>query len=223
MSRKLDPKQFVEFFIEKNKNLIKSLSKRYIIPNRYSYEDVLQYIAVTILHIMTKRQSSSNPIEDPEKYFSGCLVYYMIEYQRLNGFVFGLPKRPRRDHIEQEKEAKARKFQYIDDTILNDRALTHDGYFSKKEPKQSKLWKELLKILNSQDVPVIDCIFSKNMTLLETSNYLNVAQSTCLNRRDRALKTIFNYFDLMPGEMKLNVKKFIKQINKKEKTSEDYE
>lgn len=207
--------EFVEFFINKNKTLIKNLSRRYLIPNRYNFDDIIQHISSTILTIMTNRQNSDNPIKDPEKYFSGCLSYYMIEYQRQHGFIMCFPKRPRKDYIEEEKEAKSKKFQYLTEAHDGDKSLLHDGYIHRQyNHEPSKTWSSLTGILHPKDAQVIDCLFAKNMTLIETSRYLDVAQSTCLNRRDRALRTLYDHFDNMTGEIKANVRNFIKSFQK---------
>ncbi len=208
--------EFVDEFIKKNKNLIKNLSRRYIIPNRYSFDDVLHYIATTILTILTNRQNSDKPIENPAKYFSGCIVYYMIEYQRMNGFIFCLPKRPRKDYIHIEKEMKSKKFQYLNESHYNDKAFMHDGYMTSDVERDTRLWDSLTGLLQPCDAAVVECIYGRNMPLSDTSKHLGVAQSTCLNRRNRALRTLYDYFDNMSGEMKINVKEYTKFFQTRE-------
>lgn len=213
--------EFVESFIAKNKTLIKNLSRKYLILNRYNFDDIIQHITTTIITIMTNRQNSDNPIKEPEKYFSGCLVYYMIEYQRQHGFIMSFPKRPRKDCIAEEKEAKSKKFQYLTEAHDGDSAMLHDGYMHRQyNHEPSNTWSTLTGVLSAKDAQVIDCLFAKNMTLIETSKYLNVAQSTCLNRRNKALKDLFTYFDNMSGEIKDNVKTFLKSFQKNDEFDE---
>ena len=90
--------EFVSNFMTKYSSLISSVGRKYLIPNRYTIDDIRQYIAERIILILTSRLSkASNQIEDPEKYFKSCITYYCIEYQRMHGYTFELPKRPRKN------------------------------------------------------------------------------------------------------------------------------
>ena len=206
----LDNPEFVAVFIRKHRPLIKTIGRRYLIPNRYTLFDIEQYIAERLLTILTARQVSDNRILDREKYFLNCLVYYCIEYQRLNGFIFCLPKRPRKNAIEDEKAAKERNFSYMNETMYYDPSLID---ISKERPdpgEESFVWTTLTGCLHSTDADVVTCIHRMCMTLKETSLYLGVAQSTCLTRRDRAYRTIFGVFDACSGEISENLKVFLR-------------
>jgi DNA-directed RNA polymerase specialized sigma24 family protein len=206
--------EFVEQFIDKNYSLIKALSRRYIIPNRYTWEDVLQYIATTIMTILTNRQSGDHPIENPPKYFSGCLVYYMIEYQRMHGFIFCLPKRPRREYIEVEKCMKTKKFQYLNESHYSDKVFIHDGYMSEVYgPPDTRMWSNLTGLLKPLEAKVIDCVYNRGMSLKEAANELCISQPKCNTNRDNALKTLYSHFNNMTGEIRNNVKHYMRSFS----------
>jgi hypothetical protein len=214
MTEFTSPQEFVEFFVKKHGALIKRIGRRYLIPNRYSLQDIEAYVVERVLSIMTARQTSENKILDPEKYFLNCLYFYCIEYQRLNGFIFCLPKRPRKNAIEDELEAKGRDFHYFNDTMLDDSSLIASDLDAPDPGIDSRMWHALTGYLFYDDARVIECIHKKGMTLKETSLDLGVAQSTCLTRRDRAYKTIFTVFDTLTGEMSENLKGFLRMDNR---------
>jgi hypothetical protein len=215
MDKDLSDEEFIKYFTKKYKALMKSIARRYLIPNRYTVDDILQYIAERITTILYNRQSGDNKILDREKYFLNCLVFYCVEYQRMNGFIFCLPKRPRNNAREDELAAKSKDFSYINDIMLDDPTLIYESNFCYDEvevdQEANPTWSTLTGMLpHSEDAAVVDCIFRRNMTLLETSQYLGVAQSTCLNRRNRAIKNLYHAFDNMSGEIKENIKEMLR-------------
>jgi hypothetical protein len=206
----LSNRDFVEAFVLKHRPLIKTLGRRYLIPNRYSVQDIEEYIAERMLSILAARQHSTNQILDREKYFLNCLVFYCIEYQRLNGFIFCLPKRPRKNAIDDELEAKGRNFHYLNDTMLDDPSLVQSDEAPPDPGMDSEVWTSLTGYLHDTDARVVECIHKMNMTLKETSLHLGVAQSTCLTRRDRAYKTLFSVFDSASGMIHDTVQTFLR-------------
>lgn len=206
----LSNEEFVAAFIKKHRPLIKTVGRKYLIPNRYAIQDIEGYITERLLAILYSRQDSDNKILDREKYFLNCLVFYCIEYQRLNGFVFCLPKRPRKNAIADELDAKSRQFQYINHTMYDDPSLVDYNGEAEDPGVESAVWSALTGHMHNTDADVIDCVHRKNMTLKETSLYLGVAQSTCLTRRDRAYRTIFRIFDSMSGDISGNIKKLLR-------------
>jgi|TARA_R110002110_G_scaffold38985_3_gene126535 hypothetical protein len=203
-------RDFVECFILKHRPLIRNVARRYLIPNRYSTEDIESYIAERVNTILNARQGSDNPILSREKYFLNCLTFYCIEYQRLNGFVFGLPKRPRNNAIQDELEAKGRGFHYLNDTMMDDSSLVDLNEHTEDPGLDSGSWVALTGCVIGTDAKIIECIYKMGMTLKETSLHLGVAQSTCLTRRDRAHRMIFGAFSNVSGEMYATVKEFLR-------------
>jgi len=201
---------FVKEFMEKFNSLINSIGRKYLIPNRYTIDDIKQYISERIIQIMSNRLADKeNQIEKPEKYFKSCLDFYCIEYQRMHGFIFELPKRPRKNCEEDEKHIRSYGFKYLDDVTTEEyNTMIIEEKESSKE--DSIVWKTILNILTKEEADVIDCIFNKNLTWLETSEHLNVPQSTCWIRKDRAIDKIFKRFDNMDGEINEGIKKFLR-------------
>lgn len=201
--------EFVTEFMTKYNSIINSIAKKYLIPNRYNVDDIKQYIAEKIIQILSNRlEQNNNKIENPEKYFKSVLDFYCIEYQRMHGYIFELPKRPRKNCEEDEKYIRSFGFKYLGD-------ITTEEYNSlvvsdEKEHKKSEVWNVLLSILSKEEADVIDCIFNKNLTWLQTSQYLNVPQSTCWIRKDRAVEKIFRAFERMDGEISDYLKRFLR-------------
>jgi hypothetical protein len=202
--------EFVVIFMTKYNSLIGSLGRKYLIPNRYTIDDIKQYISERIIQILSNRLASDkNQIEDPEKYFKSCLDFYCIEYQRMHGYIFELPKRPRKNCELDEQHIRSYGFKYLDDIsteeynslIFEDKV---DG------PKVNPVWAKLLSFLSKEEADVIDCIFNKNLTWLETSRFLGVPQSTCWLRKDRAIEKIYRAFDRLDGEINDCIKKFLR-------------
>lgn len=187
-------KKFVEEFTKTHSKLINRVCNKYRIPNRYSNEDMAQYIALKIQEILEARRGKENKIEDPEKYFKSCLDYYCIEYQRMNGHIFNLPNRPRKNCEEDETEARSKGFKYIGDiTIQEENNLYVEENFEFDNHYlgySSKAWSTLTGLVPKEEADVIDCIYEKNLNWCQTSEYLKVPQSTCWFRHLRALKKI---------------------------------
>jgi len=202
---------FVVIFMTKYNSLIGSVGRKYLIPNRYNIDDLKQYIFERVIQILTNRLSSNeNQIEDPEKYFKSCLDFYCIEYQRMHGYIFDLPKRPRKNCERDEEYIRSFGFKYLDDINteeFNSLLIEDDD----KYPEDSEAWKHLLAILSKEEADVLDCIFNKNLTWLETSKHLKVPQSTCWIRKDRALEKIFRAFENLEGEITSdNLRRFLR-------------
>lgn len=202
--------EFALEFMSKYSSLINSIGRKYLIPNRYSIDDIKQYIAERIVQILSKRLAvEGNQIENPEKYFKSCLDFYCIEYQRMHGYIFELPKRPRKNCELDEQHIRSYGFKYIGD-------ISTEEYNSliiedKEEVEQvNVVWDTLVSILSKEETDVIDCIFNKNLTWLETSKHLNVPQSTCWIRKERAIDKIYKAFDKLDGEINDTVKKFLR-------------
>lgn len=213
MDVKLKVDEFVTFFMKKHSSLINSVGRKYLIPNRYNIEDIKQYISERIVKILTTRLLvDNNPIENPEKYFKSCIEFYCIEYQRMHGFIFDLPKRPRKNCEDDEKAAKAWGFKYLGDITIEeynsvceytlDKDLTENQY----KASESLAWTALTGCLTAPEAQVLDCIYKRKMTWTETSVHLGVAQSTCWFRKNRAVEKIFRRFEAMTGLIGENLK-----------------
>lgn len=213
MSDLINIPEFVLEFMTKYNSLINKIGSRYLIPNRYNIDDIKQYISERIMHILSNRteNSADNDIKNPDKYFKSCINFYCIEYQRMHGYIFELPKRPRKHCEEDEKYIRSFGFKYLDD-------MTTDEYNSllveddRKDDKTNTIvWKTLLSILSNEEADVLDCIFNKKLTWLETSQYLGVHQSTCWFRKNRAIEKIYNAFDNIKGEtINGSIRKFLR-------------
>jgi RNA polymerase sigma factor (sigma-70 family) len=186
---------FVQEFMKKHNSLINSVGRKFLIPNRYNIDDIKQYISERIINILGNRlKDSKDGINDPEKYFKSCISFYCIEYQRMHGYVFELPKRPRKNCEQDESYIRSFGFKYLGDMTNEEynSLITREDLTNKDS---STSWKYLLDILSKEEAEVIDCIFNKNLTWQETSNHLGVPQSTCWIRKDRALEKIFRVFE----------------------------
>jgi len=189
---------FVLDFMSKHNSLISTVGKKYLIPNRYNIDDIKQYVAERIIKILTSRlEAGTNQIENPEKYFKSCLDYYCIEYQRMHGYIFDLPKRPRKNCQEEEAEIRSMGFKYLEDITVEESNQLQISYEHEQElldapiPSDS-IWSYLTGCLSKEEADVIECVFAKNMTWIETSRYLGVPQSTCWFRKNRALQKLYN-------------------------------
>lgn len=214
MESNIDKAQkFVEYFMSKYNLLIIRIGRRYMIPNRYDIEDIKQYISERIMSIYLNRlDNATNLIEDPEKYFRSCIQFYCTEFQRMHGYIFDLPKRPRKNCVEDEKDAKAWGFKYLGDLTIDEYNSVYQNGIDKdlsetaQEPTTSNTWDALTGLLNKSEADVIECIFLRKMTWAETSEHLEVAQSTCWFRKNRAVEKIFNALDEMDGSIADNLK-----------------
>jgi RNA polymerase sigma factor (sigma-70 family) len=202
---------FVVNFMAKHNSLINSVGRKYLIPNRYTIDDIKQYISERVIQILTNRLSTAdNKIEDPEKYFKSCITYYCIEYQRMHGYTFELPKRPRKNCELDEQHIRSYGFKYLDDmnTAEFNSLIVED-----KEVDTSTsdlVWSYLTSILSKDESNVLVCIFKQNMTWSETSKHLNVPQSTCWIRKDRAIDKISKRFSTIDGKINEQLKKFLR-------------
>jgi len=219
--------QFVTEFMSKYDKLINRIAKKYLIPNRYTTDDIKQYISERIIKILSSRLDDvENKIDDPEKYFKSCLDFYCIEYQRMHGFIFDLPKRPRKNCEVDEKSARSFGFKYFGDLTIDEANSLQEYTLEKTLTENQKLgpetpvWSALTGLLATEEAEVLGCIYLKNMTWAETSDHLGVAQSTCWFRKNRAIKKIFDYVDSMSGLIEYNLKDILRGNTTVEK---DYE
>jgi RNA polymerase sigma factor (sigma-70 family) len=219
--------QFVTEFMSKYDKLINRIAKKYLIPNRYTTDDIKQYISERIIKILSSRLDDvENKIDDPEKYFKSCLDFYCIEYQRMHGFIFDLPKRPRKNCEIDEKSARSFGFKYFGDLTIDEANSLQEYTLEKTLTENQKLgpetpvWSALTGLLATEEAEVLGCIYLKNMTWAETSDHLGVAQSTCWFRKNRAIKKIFDYVDSMSGLIEYNLKDILRGNTTVEK---DYE
>lgn len=205
-------KDFVVYFMTKHTKLVSKIAYRYLIPNRYNLYDIKQYISERILKILKSRADSTNPVKDPEKYFKSCLEFYCVEFQRMHGFVFGLPKRPRKNCEEDELTIRGHGFKYLDDLTSDElNSLQIVEMVQEGDPHSlSETWSFLTGLVNAQEAAVLECIFSKNMTWHETAEYLNVPQSTCWFRNHRAINKISKYIEVLSGDRADNLKKVLR-------------
>jgi RNA polymerase sigma factor (sigma-70 family) len=213
--------------MSKYDKLINRIAKKYLIPNRYTTDDIKQYISERIIKILSSRLDDvENKIDDPEKYFKSCLDFYCIEYQRMHGFIFDLPKRPRKNCEVDEKSARSFGFKYFGDLTIEEANSLQEYTLEKTLTENQKLgpetpvWSALTGLLATEEAEVLGCIYLKNMTWAETSDHLGVAQSTCWFRKNRAIKKIFDYVDSMSGLIEYNLKDILRGNTTVEK---DYE
>lgn len=212
-----DVNLFVAEFMKKYDKLISKIGKKYLIPNRYTIDDIKQYISERIIKILSNRiADTENKIDDPEKYFKSCLDFYCIEYQRMHGFIFDLPKRPRKNCELDEKSARSLGFKYFGDMTIDEENSLQEFTLEKTLSENQELgpetivWSSLTGLLLSEEAEVIGCIYLRNMTWAETSDHLGVAQSTCWFRKNRAIKKIYEYVENMSGLIGDNVKDILR-------------
>lgn len=207
-------KTFVEQFIVDNKKYIDRYINRRLIANRYSASDVRAYIIERILETLQKREAKGNPIKDPKLYFLKLIDYYCVEFQRMHGFIYSMPKRPR--YPEAEKEIGKIGFLYFNwaesydepskNEIDKNCALGYIDYalgdedkitptsklvVKSKDPGESSVaWTNLLSMVLPEDRDIIECIYVKNMSIPEIAKYLNIPISAAYQRKQRALTCI---------------------------------
>jgi len=213
---------FVVWFMEHFKTAIDRYVYKRLIPNRYEPSDIKAYIAERILDILNKRKAKGNPIEDPRLYFRKLIDFYCIEYQRMHGYIYGMPKRPRCP--EAEKEIAKLGFVYFPDStdFANNSGGSYDsmpelGYIDVNLPNSNvynnvyktkgkdpdeitQTWDHLMIMILPEDRDVLTCLYRRNMSVPEASRHLKIAVSTAYTRRDRGLKsisgTLCQYIDL---------------------------
>ena len=200
---------FVLYFVTKYEKLIYKIARRYAIPNRYEKDDIKQYITERIIAIMTKRDTD-NVILNPEKYFRSCLEFYCIEYQRMHGFIFDLPKRPRRNCEQDEKNIRSLGFKYIED--LNTEEINNLYIEDKLEYDiiNNPAWSFLTGLVSAEEAKILECVFVKNMTWSETNKALDVPQSTCWFRNNRALEKIKIKIENYSGEFSNKIRNILR-------------
>lgn len=200
MSQKDTVHTFVTEFMKKHNSLINAVGRKFLIPNRYNIDDIKQYISERIIQILSNRlEENTNNINDPEKYFKSCISFYCIEYQRMHGYIFELPKRPRKNCEQDESYIRSFGFKYLGDMTNEE----YNSLITREESSGNDIstsWKNLLDVLSKEEAEVIDCIFNKNLTWQETSAHLGVPQSTCWIRKDRALEKIYRAFEKIKVE-----------------------
>ncbi len=205
---------FVTEFITKYNSLLNNVSRKYMIPNRYNSDDMKQYIAERMIQILTNRITSDNKIENPEKYFKSCLDFYCIEYQRMHGYIFDLPKRPRKNCKEDEAYIRTFGFKYLGDMSTeeyNSLVVEDNKVDEERIGEASAVWEQLMAVLTKEESDVLNCIFRLGLTWLETSKHLSVPQSTCWIRKDRAIEKIFKAFKKIDGADSNDIiKKFLR-------------
>jgi RNA polymerase sigma factor (sigma-70 family) len=213
----IDVNIFVSEFMHKYDKLINKIARKYLIPNRYTIDDIKQYISERIIKILSTRNNDiENKIENPEKYFKSCLDFYCIEYQRMHGFIFDLPKRPRKNCEIDEKSARSYGFKYFGDMTIEEENSLQEFTLEKTLSENQELgpetivWSSLTGLLLSEEAQVLGCIYMRNMTWAETSDYLGVAQSTCWFRKNRAIKKIYEHVESMSGLISENIKNILR-------------
>lgn len=219
--------QFVVWFMVKNKYPIERHIRRRLIKNRYSIDDVKAYMQERMLDILQKRLAKGNPIEDPKIYFRKLIDFWCVEYQRMYGFIYSLPKRPRKP--DAEEEISKHGFVYFptsnSDSFDSMDRITQLGYIdsSNTDPEDyidtsyrvvgeepddvSEAWSSLMEMILPDDRRVLTFIFRYNLTVPQVSKELNIAVSTAYQRRDRGLKaisgTLSSFIDLDQDNWKI--------------------
>ena len=197
-------KEFVEWFMKKYNTGISSCIRRRLIPNRYSVSDVKAYITERILDILKKRQAKGKPIEDPKLYFRSLISFYCVEFQRMHGYIYCLPKRPR--DIPAEQEISQYGFVYFNTkTTGSSDDVSQLGYIdaslgTEEDPEftvkgldpsiANKSWDQLMLMVLPEDKAVLECLFIRNLSIPEASKELGIATSTAYQRRDRGLSCL---------------------------------
>ncbi len=206
--------EFVVWFVAKNKNSINRHIYRRLIPNRYSPDDMRAYMQERMLDILQKRVIKGNPIKEPKIYFRKLIDFWCVEYQRMHGYCYGLPKRPRKPEAEEDigqygfvylpvlnsSDDNSNSFSpdridqlgYIDSTNTNPNIFINEEFrVVGEEPDQvTEAWSTLMEMALPDDRDVLTYIFRYNLTVPQVSRELNIAVSTAYQRRDRGMKAI---------------------------------
>ena len=213
--------EFAKWFVEEYSRQIYAKASRHLILNRYAAEDIKHYMVERILEILSKRESEGNPIEEPKIYFRKLIPFWCVEYQRMNGFVFGLPKRPR--SVEAEKIICSYGFTYLkvedsQDGFSNSSHINKLSYvdintvqspeyfadYSQKGVEAdvaSESWNTLMSALREEDAEIIEYLFRYNLTVPQAAKELNIAVSTAYQRKSRALYTLSGLIVSKSGDM----------------------
>ena len=211
-----EPKEFSEWFVkEYAAQLYRTISRR-LIPNRYSIDDVKHYMVERILDIMQKREKKGNPIKEPKIYFRKLIPYWCVEFQRMHGFIYGLPKRPRCPEAEAEISKHGFvylksetdnfdgaaniscehiiKTSYIDGDITEPILYYHNYKVTGGDPDAvSEVWYKLVSALKKEEAGIIACLYRYNLTVPQAAKKLGIAVSTAYQRKERALNTLSGY------------------------------
>lgn len=196
--------EFVEWFMNHHSAAINRNARRRLIPNRYSVDDIKSYIVDCILSTLRRRENKGQPIEEPKIYFRKLIDYYCIEFQRMHGYIFCMPKRPR--DSEAEKEICSRGFVYLDKTIQEEN-IERLGYIDANDlspemdnskftvkgqdpGEESAAWNNIMKMALPDDQYVLECLFKRNMSVVETSKHLKLAICTIYQRKARGMMAI---------------------------------
>lgn len=204
--------EFLEEFQAKHSKLLKLVAAKYVIPNRYSVEDIVHHFLIKIMEILKERIDSNNPIENWEKYFKSCLDFYGIEFQRMHGFIFGLPKRPRRPYVNQENEAKQRKFKYWD-SMTEDELNSDQFVYEEVDPPydgSTEIWENLMSILDESDRVILECIYIRGLTWAQTAEFVQRPQSTCWFKCKAALEKIKSHVQAISPDSAKTIKKLLR-------------
>jgi hypothetical protein len=206
------PKDFGDFavwFIKKNGGVINNYIRRRLIPNRYSPDDIKSYMQERILDVLQKRLAKGNPIEEPKIYFRRLIDFWCVEYQRMYGFVYALPKRPRDQAAEEDIGQYGFHYFMADTGDGNygldripqlgyiDSATTEAVIYENKfrviglNPDEfSESWKSLMIMALPEDRDVLTCLYRYNLTVPQVSDHLSIAVSTTYQRKERGLRAI---------------------------------
>lgn len=196
-----DYNEFIVWFMEKHKRRIYKCAYRRTIHNRYSVQDVCSYISETILRILRRRESVNNPIKEPNLYFSKLIDFYCVEYQRMNGFVYGLPKRPRDTNAEEDISQygfhyleKGVDMGYIDYDMDGQNQYLVDTYEVRGDTSEkTDVWSTLLSNAEDKDAQVVNCVYNMNLSIQEASRHLEISPSTAYQRLKRGLYAISGF------------------------------
>jgi len=205
---------FVVWFMDYNKAVIDRYVARRMIPNRYESSDIKSYMVERMLDILNKRKAKGRPIKNPRIYFGKLIDYWCVEFQRMNGYIYCMPKRPRCPDAEKEigkhgfvyfssknEDSEPsmnqslddnRQLGYLEASTNPNSDLSSLGYNVKGEDPgyDSDPWKNLMKMALPEDSAVLECLFKMNMSIPEVSKHLNIAISTAYTRRDRGFLAI---------------------------------
>ena len=219
-----DYNDFVVWFMETYKAAINRHVRRRLIPNRYSVDDVRAYVAERILSTLQRRKRIGKPIEEPKIYFRKLIDFYCVEYQRMSGYIYCLPKRPR----SPESEADIAQYGfvyftndmtnspeyfpelgYVDATVDTVEHYHEERYSIKGEQpeKDTEAWGKMMLMALPEDQKVLECVFKMNLSVPEASRHLGIAVSTAYQRVNRGIKaisgTLCTYVDLDDDSWKL--------------------
>ena len=202
-----DHSEFAWWFITEYDRQIKSKAYKHLILNRYSSDDIKHYMVERILEILTKRKNEGNPIEEPKLYFRKLIPFWCVEYQRMNGFIFGLPKRPRCQadedqicsygftYLRTQSDADdcpisshVSKLSYIDVSITEPNQYFTDVAHKGIDPDTiSESWTIMMEHLKENQAKVIEYLYRYNLTVAQTAQELGIAVSTAYQRKNKAL------------------------------------